>query len=63
MLGRYTFRKLAFIGTYAPRRCGIATFTADLVEAPELNCLITAPNNTPEGYPYPARVRFEGCPK
>ncbi|MCX7732469.1 MAG: glycosyltransferase family 4 protein [candidate division WOR-3 bacterium] len=64
MLGKYTFRKLAFIGTYVPRRCGIATFTADLVEAiaaeaPELDCLVAAINDIPEGYPYPERVRFE----
>ncbi|MEN9978980.1 MAG: glycosyltransferase family 4 protein [candidate division WOR-3 bacterium] len=64
MLGKYTFRKLAFIGTYVPRRCGIATFTADLVEAiaaeaPELDCLVAAINDIPEGYPYSERVRFE----
>lgn len=64
MLGKYTFKKLAFIGTYVPRRCGIATFTADLVEAiaaeaPELDCLVAAINDLPEGYPYSERVRFE----
>ncbi|MGB9742658.1 MAG: glycosyltransferase family 4 protein [candidate division WOR-3 bacterium] len=64
MPARYPFGKIAFIGTYVPRRCGIATFTADLCEsvnreAPELNCLVAAINDVPEGYSYPERVRFE----
>ncbi|MEO0070262.1 MAG: glycosyltransferase family 4 protein, partial [candidate division WOR-3 bacterium] len=64
MRGKYPFNKVAFIGTYIPRRCGIATFTADLCEAvvqeaPELDCLVVALNDTPEGYQYPERVRFE----
>lgn len=28
-----SFRKIAFLGTYIPRRCGIATFTSDLLQA------------------------------
>ncbi len=64
MRGNYPFKKVAFIGTYVPRRCGIATFTADLrnavaQEAPELDCLVVALNDTPEGYAYPEEVRFE----
>jgi len=56
-------KKIAAIGNYLPRVCGIATFTTDLCEAvagqfPELNCLAVPVNDTKEGYDYPARVRF-----
>ncbi|MBN2036896.1 MAG: glycosyltransferase family 4 protein [Chitinispirillaceae bacterium] len=55
---------IAVIGNYLPRRCGIATFTTDMVEglsaeAPEVNCWAIAMNDRPEGYPYPEQVRFE----
>jgi len=58
------FAKIAFIGNYVPRRCGIATFTTDICESvagevPDLECLATAMNDTAEGYGYPDRVRFE----
>lgn len=54
---------IAFLGGYAPRRCGIATFTHDLCEAvaqaaPGSRCSVVAVNDRPEGYAYPARVRF-----
>jgi glycosyltransferase involved in cell wall biosynthesis len=55
---------VAVIGNYLPRQCGIATFTTDLVEAlsaeaPDINCWAVGMNDTPEGYPYPEKVRFE----
>ncbi|MGH8046378.1 MAG: glycosyltransferase family 4 protein, partial [Chthoniobacterales bacterium] len=55
---------LAFIGDYVPRRCGIATFTADICEAiaaefPKTKCIVGSVNDRAEGYDYPARVRFE----
>jgi glycosyltransferase involved in cell wall biosynthesis len=58
------FAKIAFIGNYVPRRCGIATFTTDICESvatevPDVECLATAMNDTVEGYDYPDRVRFE----
>jgi hypothetical protein len=28
-----TIRKVAFLGDYLPRKCGIATFTSDLLSA------------------------------
>jgi len=57
-------RRVAFIGNYLPRQCGIATFTTDLCEAiatefPGTACLALPVNDTEEGYAYPARVRFE----
>lgn len=57
-------RRIAFIGNYLPRQCGIATFTTDLCEsiADEYKgtaCIALPVNDTEEGYEYPARVRFE----
>ena len=56
--------RIAFIGNYLPRQCGIATFTTDLCEAiaseySETACIALPVNDTPEGYSYPLRVRFE----
>ncbi len=55
---------LAFVGDYVPRRCGIATFTADLCEAiaaefPRMKCIVGSVNDRAAGYDYPERVRFE----
>lgn len=57
-------RKIAFLGNYQPRRCGIATFTTDLCAAvatqyPEVACSVIALNDQEAGYDYPAEVRFE----
>ena len=59
----HPIRKIAFIGNYLPRRCGIATFTFDLAETmaaefPGIECITVAVNDTPAGYDYPDRVRF-----
>lgn len=56
--------RLAFLGTYLPRLCGIATFTYDLCEAvsqasPDSHCFVGAVNDRPQSYAYPPRVRFE----
>lgn len=56
--------KIAFVGGFEPRRCGIATFTHDLCEAvaaetPDSQCYAGAVNERVEGYKYPPRVRFE----
>ena len=56
--------RVAFLGDYMPRQCGIATFTTDICEAvaaefPECECIVGAVNDRPEGYDYPARIRFE----
>ena len=57
-------QKIAFLSDYVPRRCGIATFTADLREAiaaeyPLLESFIVALTDHGEGYDYPPEVRFE----
>ena len=57
-------RRIAFLGDFVPRRCGIATFTHHLCEAvaaqePDAKCIVVAVNDRPEGYDYPRRVRFE----
>ncbi len=55
--------RIAVVGNYLPRRCGIATFTTDLCDAIHAEFgateLLALPvNDTEEGYTYPARVRF-----
>jgi glycosyltransferase involved in cell wall biosynthesis len=57
-------RKIAFLGDYLPRKCGIATFTTDLRCAvatafPAMQCLVVPVNDQAGGYDYPAEVRFE----
>src|SRR5271167_4281485 len=56
--------RVAIIGNYLPRKCGIATFTTDLCDAIHAEFgtteLLALPvNDTPEGYSYPDRIRFE----
>jgi len=56
--------RIAVVGNYLPRRCGIATFTTDLCDAIHAEYgateLLALPvNDTDEGYEYPDRVRFE----
>ncbi len=55
--------RIAVIGNYLPRHCGIATFTTDLCSAISAEYgtarLLALPvNDTQEGYDYPARVRW-----
>lgn len=62
--GRAALGRFAFIGSYVPRQCGIATFTADLAESlsalyPESSFFALPINDREEGYLYPPRVRFE----
>jgi glycosyltransferase involved in cell wall biosynthesis len=57
-------RKIAFVGDHLPRKCGIATFTTDLLAAvssahPQSQCLAVSVNDIPGGYEYPEVVRFE----
>src|SRR6266404_1955522 len=55
--------RIAVIGNYLPRHCGIATFTTDLCTAISAEYgtarLLALPvNDTEQGYDYPARVRW-----
>ncbi len=57
-------RKIAFLGDHLPRKCGIATFTTDLLAAvqtafPQRQCLCVSVNDIEQGYDYPELVRFE----
>ena len=57
-------RKIAFLGDYLPRKCGIATFTCDLLSAvaekhPSSQCLAVPVNDIAGGYEYPKEVSFE----
>src|SRR5437016_5729653 len=57
-------RKIAFVGDHLPRKCGIATFTSDLLAAvasahPQSQCLAVSVNDIAGGYEYPEVVRFE----
>ncbi len=57
-------KRIAFLGDFLPRLCGIATFTHDLCEAvaeaaPASDCFVGAVNDTVDGYAYAPRVRFE----
>jgi glycosyltransferase involved in cell wall biosynthesis len=59
-----SLRTVAFLGSYLPRRCGIATFSGDLAEsiakaADHADVWSVAMNDRPEGYHYPPRVWFE----
>ena len=57
-------QKIAFLGDYLPRKCGIATFTTDVLAAvaaehPRSECFAVPVNDIPGGYEYPEAVRFE----
>ena len=57
-------KRVAFIGNYLPRQCGIATFTTDLSDAfteqfPDIQSMVIAMNDTIEGYTYCDKVRYE----
>lgn len=63
-MGNSEIRKIAFIGDYLPRKCGIATFTHDMHASlarrfPDAESFVVPVNDSPEGYDYPPEVRFE----
>ena len=55
---------VSLIGSYLPRQCGIATFTADLAAAildndPNIDLSVVAMNDRREGYQYPDTVKLQ----
>ncbi len=59
-----SLRTIAFLGNYLPRKCGIATFTSDLLGAvaarrTETRCFAVPVTDIQGSYQYPAAVRFE----
>jgi len=56
--------KIAFLGDYLPRKCGIATFTSDIytnisLHYPNSDCSVVSVNDIEGGYDYPKEVKFE----
>ncbi len=56
--------KVAIVGDYLPRQCGIATFTHDLraglvAEYPSVEVMIAPVNDVAGGYEYETEVKFE----
>lgn len=63
-MSKSEIQKIAFIGDYLPRKCGIATFTHDMhasisARFTDAECFVVPVNDRPEGYDYPPEVRFE----
>ena len=59
-----SIRTIAFLGDYLPRKCGIATFTSDLLGAvatryPRSRCFAVPVTDIQGCYRYPEVVRFE----
>jgi glycosyltransferase involved in cell wall biosynthesis len=59
-----SIRTIAFLGNYLPRKCGIATFTSDLLGSvatrhPQCRCFAVPINDIQGRYQYPDVVRFE----
>lgn len=59
-----TVQKIAFLGNYPPRKCGIATFTADLLTSVAsahraTECICVSVNDRGLRYEYPEEVYFE----
>ncbi len=57
-------QKLALVGDYIPRRCGIAQFGHDIGRSitsqyPDVQLQVVSVNDTSDGYDYPDEVTFE----
>ena len=57
------FTRIAFVGNYLPRKCGIATFTHDLrggiAKASGAECVVVPVDDVDGGYSYGSEVRFQ----
>lgn len=55
--------KIAFVGDYLPRKCGIATFTHDLriaiAKESHAECVVVAMDDIGGGYAYDSEVQFQ----
>ncbi len=55
--------KIAFVGDYLPRKCGIATFTHDLrgaiAKTAGIECIVVAIDDIAGGYAYDEEVQFQ----
>ncbi|RHW17985.1 glycosyltransferase [Sphingomonas gilva] len=59
--GKHSIRRIAMLGNFLPRRCGLATFTADTYEAlvrrfPDVAVDVYAMDDHPGRYAYPPEV-------
>ncbi len=59
-----SIKRVAMVGNFLPRQCGIATFTTDLTEAlareiRAIDIFALAMSDIEKEYNYPSRVRFE----
>src|SRR6185295_7597234 len=57
-------KKIAFLSNHLPRKCGIATFSSDVLAAvaaehPQSQCFSVAVDEIKDDYEYPEVVRFE----
>lgn len=64
MMKKQKIKKIAFVGNYLPRRCGIATFTYELYNAiknqyPQIDSIVLAITDKNQNFDYPSEVRFE----
>ena len=59
----HDLNRIAFVGDYLPRKCGIATFTHDLcgavARASSAQCIVVPVDDLPGGYSYSSEVRFQ----
>ena len=63
-MGHTEINKIAFVGDYLPRKCGIATFTHDMYASiaksfPNAEYSVVPVNDRHNGYDYSPEVRFE----
>jgi glycosyltransferase involved in cell wall biosynthesis len=65
LLGNKPTHRVAFLASFPPRQCGIATFTSDVIQAlvqqsPQIKPIVIALENTKmvQGLNYPSMVKF-----